>query len=81
VYHASVLGVRRWGYRPGRPFVDPEENERHVVVTSIFDVDAKIALSYRDRIGNALDDWESGPEKDTASEVLQLVATDVRWRT
>jgi hypothetical protein len=60
-------------------YIDPEENDRHVVVTSSFHAEAKIALSYWDKIGNALDDWAAGPDEVTAQNVLQLVTTDIRW--
>jgi hypothetical protein len=62
-------------------FIDPEENDRQIVVTSRFDVEANTALLYWDKIGNAFDGWAAGPDAATAQNVLQLITTDVRWRS
>jgi hypothetical protein len=59
---------------------DPEEGTRSILVTSHFDVDMDTAFSYWDMIGNEFDSWESVPDEHTASDVLDLISTRVRWR-
>jgi hypothetical protein len=61
-------------------FVDVEEDIRSIVVTYHLDAEADEALGYWDMIGNELDRWASGAEAIKASEVLNLVSTNVQWR-
>jgi hypothetical protein len=59
---------------------DPEEGSRSIVVTSYFDVDADTAFLYWDEIGRTMEAWASGPDEDTAADVLELISTNIRWR-
>jgi hypothetical protein len=62
-------------------FIDREEDIRTVIATHCVDADADEAIGYWNLIGQELDCWASGVTADKAIAVLDLVSTDVQWRT
>jgi len=62
-------------------YIDKEEDIRTISVTHCVDADADEALGYWNLVGQELECWASGVAANNAKAVLDLVSTDVQWRT